>query len=81
MNDCEAARRELTGMINEQPKDRATLEAVYGPVWDTAELQRDFTVVGFLAPFVEVVRKADGARGLLTFQHAPRFYWGFIETR
>ena len=56
---------------------RTALEAQFGQVWDTAELQRDYTVEGFAAPFVVVERKADGARGSLEFTHMPRFYFSF----
>lgn len=45
--------------------------------WDTAELQRDFSVVAFCAPLVVVVRKSDGVRGTLWFDHMPRRYYGF----
>jgi hypothetical protein len=45
--------------------------------WTTAELQEDFEVIGFLAPFVAVKRKADGVRGLLEFTHAPRLYFNW----
>ena len=45
--------------------------------WDTAELQEDFEVLGFLAPFVVVRRKSDGVRGTLEFTHAPRLYFGW----
>lgn len=47
--------------------------------WDTQELQRDFTVHGFMAPFVTVTRKSDGKRGILEFTHHPRFYFNFTE--
>lgn len=78
MNDStEAARRERLAEINAQPCSRAALEAVYGQVWDTHELGRDFEVEGFMAPFVVVRRKADGVRGSLEFQHEPRFYFSF----
>jgi hypothetical protein len=46
-------------------------------VWDTTEMRRDFDVTGFLAPFVVVRRKDDGAVGTLEFAHTPRYYWGF----
>jgi hypothetical protein len=58
---------------------REEIEKEYGQVWNTEELQRDFSVEGFGAPFVVVRRKLDGARGSLEFQHSPRFYWGFKE--
>ena len=60
--------------------DRAEAEKRYGVVWDTTELQRDFTVHSFQAPFVVVTRKADGAVGCLTFQHMPRWYFDFVAT-
>lgn len=44
---------------------RADLENRYGQVWSTDELQRDFDVTGFLAPFVVVRRRSDDAKGSL----------------
>ncbi len=73
----EPIRRERLVEINAQPGSRAALEAKYGTVWSTEELARDFEVVGFLAPLVVVRRKADGVRGSLEFQHAPRYYFSF----
>jgi hypothetical protein len=58
--------------------DRERLEKENGQVWDTEELQRDFQVLGFLAPLVIVRRRSNGVRGSLFFQHSPRFYWGFV---
>jgi hypothetical protein len=49
------------------------------PTWDTQKLQEDFTVLGFLAPYVVVVRKSDGKKGSLQFRHHPRVYFGFQE--
>ena len=45
--------------------------------WDTAEVQRDFIVHSFMAPFVFVTRKADGVKGTMQFTHLPRFYFNF----
>lgn len=56
---------------------RAALKVIYGETWTTSELQRDFDVLGFSAPFVVVCRKADGQKGSLEFCHAPRTYYGF----
>lgn len=47
--------------------------------WTTAQLTEDFTVVGFAAPYVVVVRKSDGVRGTLEFTHSPRVYFGWKE--
>lgn len=60
--------------------ERNELATIHGQVWDTAELQRDFSVMGFMVPFVTVVRKADGVAGSLQFQQAPRFYFNFEVT-
>ena len=77
----ENVRRALTGAINANPTPREKLETVYGKdnVWDTQELQRDFSVQGFAAPFCIVTRKSDGKRGSVMFQHNPRFYFDFNE--
>ena len=73
----EATRRELVREINTHPQGRETLETVHGQVWDTAELARDFEVIGFAAPFVVAIRKSDRVTGSLQFQHHPRFYFAF----
>jgi hypothetical protein len=57
--------------------NREELEARYGQVWDTAQLREDFEVLSFLAPAVIVLRKSDGQRGTLLFQHLPRFYFAW----
>jgi hypothetical protein len=56
---------------------QSDLDSETGQTWTTAELTRDFEVIGFAAPFVVVVRKADDVRGSLEFTHSPRVYFGF----
>ena len=73
----ESIRRQMVADINAEPGSREALEAKHGQVWDTTELQRDFEVLGFLAPCVVVRRRTDGVKGSLMFQHSPRFYFGF----
>jgi len=73
----ETVRRDLVAEINAAPGSRESLSAQYGEVWDTSELARDFEVLGFMAPFVVVKRKADRQKGSLEFQHSPRFYFSF----
>lgn len=73
----EAARRQMVAEINAEPGSREYLEAKHGKVCDTAELQQEFDVVGFLAPFVVARRRSDCVRGSLMFQHSPRLYYGF----
>lgn len=48
--------------------------------WTTEELQRDFEVRGFAAPYVVVRRRSDGAKGLLEFTHNPRVYFNFVAS-
>lgn len=74
----EAARRERLAEINAESGSRERLESEYGRTWDTEQLTKDFEVIGFMAPFVVVRRKADGVKGSLEFQHMPRFYFNFV---
>ena len=67
----------MVAEINAQPGSREYLEAKHGQVWTTSELSDDFDVIGFMAPVVVVIRKSDGQKGSLFFQHSPRFYYGF----
>ena len=76
-DSTETVRRQMVAEINTLPNVRQQLAEKHGPVWDTCELQRDFDVLGFMAPFVVVRRKSDGVRGSLTFQHTPRLYFDF----
>jgi hypothetical protein len=73
-DDTEAARRAL---VPTMPAELAARVEAGETVWDTAELTRDFTVTGFLAPFVTVTRKADGVAGTLMFAHSPRYYFAW----
>ena len=45
--------------------------------WTTAQLQAEFIVESFLAPFVVVTRKSDGVKGSMMFRHSPRVYFNF----
>ena len=71
--------------VCEQLKDehewRIVLEGIYGEVWDTSELKRDFNVIGFLAPLVVVRRKDNHEEGTLEFLHHPRLYFSFRSSK
>jgi hypothetical protein len=54
-------------------------EATKQQTWTTEELQRDFEVLGFMAPFVVVRRRVDGKKGSLEFTHNPRVYFAWRE--
>lgn len=73
----ESIRLTQLAEINATPRAREALAAQHGQVWNTEELARDYEVLGFLAPYVVVRRKADGQLGSLVFQHAPRIYFDF----
>lgn len=75
--DLDRLRREDLFEVNFKPQERPALEQRYGQVWDADEFERDFSVVGFLAPYVVVTRRADGAGGSLMFQHRPRYYFSW----
>jgi hypothetical protein len=78
MNDStENIRREMVAQINAVEGSREYLEVKHGQIWDTDQLQEEFEVLGFLAPFVIARRKSDGVRGSLLFQSSPRIYFGF----
>lgn len=77
IDETETVRRELGATINAEPGSREYLEAQHGQVWDTNQLQEDFTVLGFMSPMIAVIRKSDGIKGSLFFQHGPRFYFNF----
>lgn len=81
IDEIENLRRAVLEQLNSSAGERPALEAEHGQVWDTAELQRDFSVQSFLAPFVLVQRKSDGVMGTLMFQHAPRFYFDFKDDK
>lgn len=79
IDPTEETRRAMAAEINAEQAGRRALESQYGQVWNTNELGSDFEVLGFMAPFVVVKRKADGKKGSLTFQHNPRFYFNWVE--
>jgi hypothetical protein len=68
MDETENIRRQMVTEINAEPNERQALEHEHGKVWDTSELQKDFEVLGFMAPFVIVQEKATGRKGTLMFQ-------------
>ena len=73
----ESTRRVMTVKINAVEGSREYLEAKHGEVWDTNELQQEFEVLSFMAPFVVVRRRSDRAMGSVMFQASPRYYFSF----
>ena len=77
--DANAVTREEDGEVRSEEEVRKDLEKVHGQVWNTQELQKDFIVHGFAAPFITATRKSDNKEGTLEFTHMPRFYHSFRE--
>jgi hypothetical protein len=80
----ENARRQLVHVINASlsPDEQQRYHQLcvdYGEdnVWDTDGVQREFEIIGFMAPFCVARRKADNVKGSLEFCHSPRFYFNF----
>ena len=75
----EESRRIMTDTINEeaQTSSEDQLREKYGQLWNTKQLQEDYEVHGFMAPFIKVTRKSDNVDGLLMFSHHPRWYHSF----
>lgn len=70
----EGIRREMQAQTN-----ALTDAEIPEETWTTETLQRDFEVLGFMAPFVVVRRKSDGKKGSLRFRHNPRVYFEWKE--
>ena len=77
IDETEGIRRIQQAQHNADPSPREEMEAKYGQVWDTDQLQEDFEVLGFMAPLLVVRRKRDGQKGSLYFRHHPRLYYQF----
>lgn len=77
IDETETARRRRIVEINLEPGSREYLKQKYGEVWDTSQMIECFRAVGFMAPYVVVVRLADNVKGSLEFQHNPRLYFNF----
>jgi hypothetical protein len=75
----ETIQREASAAINSNPGEREILENKYGRVWNTSELQQDFEVQSFAAPFIMVKSRKTGNSGSMTFQARPRYYFDFQE--
>jgi hypothetical protein len=76
-DETETIRREM--LATGQP--HRDLAQTTGQQWSTDQLCEEFEVIGFMAPFVVVRRRADGVKGSLEFTHSPRIYFNWQEDR
>ena len=79
MNDQTDAIRRYMIETGQPQADLAQAEAGAEQTWTTAELQRDFEVLSFAAPYVVARRRSDGVLGSLEFTQSPRVYFGWKE--
>jgi hypothetical protein len=68
---------EEAAQIKEEADARDRLQREYGEVWNTREVQEEFEVLSFMAPFCFVRRRSDYKTGTVQFEHMPRFYFNF----
>jgi hypothetical protein len=81
-DETEQYRRARQAELNINAGVREALEARYGQVWSTEELRASqYTVIGFMAPFVVVKDKTTGKKGSMEFQHSPRYYFNYAEDK
>ena len=79
-------RRHLRDMVNCQKLNYSQLRDRYSitndvkyQIMDKDDLTHNYRVLEFLAPYVLVESKADGDEYLVTFQHAPRYYFAPVK--
>jgi hypothetical protein len=60
-----------------EPIDRKALEAKFGKVWTSQELEQEFIVTAFIGSTVVVRRKADDLVGTLQFSNRPHLFFNF----
>lgn len=75
----DSIRKEMTSIINSNPKTREEIAKKYGEVYDCEDIHTAYEIIAFAAPFVYVHNIATGMKGTLMFQHHPRFYFSFKE--
>ena len=72
----ETIRRLQQAVVNQTPTDQLPIK---DRTWTTQELQEEFDVIGFAAPYVVVSSKTTGKRGTMMFKHSPRIYFNYED--
>lgn len=71
----EKKERVLEELKEVYPDVHQAIQDDEGKCWTTDELQEEFDVLGFQAPFVVATRRETNEKGSLLFVHAPRVYY------
>lgn len=79
MDSTDSTADARQAMIPHMPAELAARVEAGEQVWTTEQMTAEFEVLGFMAPFVVVRRRVDGAQGSLKFAHSPRFYFDWKE--
>lgn len=78
MLSSEVQDQEALAVAAAQNTALARVVEANGQVWDTTDLQVEFDVRGFQAPYVVVLKRSTGEKGSLQFTHRPRFYFDWV---
>lgn len=73
------SKTDMYRAVEQHNINNTPVEELPQPHWTTAQLQEEFTVLGFMAPYIVVQRNSDGKKGSLQFKHSPRIYFGWQE--
>ena len=57
------------------PEVHQAIQEDEGKCWTTDEVQDEFEILGFIAPFCAAIRRETKEKGALTFVHQPRLYY------
>jgi hypothetical protein len=79
MTEQDPTADQRAALVPEMPAELAARVAAGERVWTTAEMTKEFEVLGFAYGFAVVRRRSDGVVGSLMFTHSPRFYFGWKE--
>ncbi len=71
----ETKERVLEELKEVYPDVHQVIQDDAGECWTTDELEEDFEVLGFMAPFCVVRKRKTKEKGSLLFVHAPRVYY------
>jgi hypothetical protein len=71
----ETKERLLEELKETYPDVHQAIQEDGGECWTTDELQEEFEVLGFMAPFCVARRRETREKGALTFVHHPRLYY------
>ncbi len=70
--------RLLEELKEKYPDVHQVIQDADGECWTTDEVQDEFEILGFMAPFCVAIRRETKEKGALAFVHAPRLYFSWV---